>query len=235
MITPIDRNEVKKLVSQGGRLLEVLPKAEYEDEHLPGAINIFLRHLDSKNTAQFNRQEPIVVYCHDYQWDLSARAAWRLVSLGFTQVFRYTPGKADWAASGLPTEGNTVAPNRAGSIARRDVPTCRLSDRVDAVRQQLQKHNVKLCAVLNEHRVLLGQISTEQLESRADGTAEEIMTAGPTTFRPNAEFQKVCDFFKTHKPEVVWVTTSDGELVGLLHREDVERVEPRGEQPACMH
>jgi hypothetical protein len=24
-------------------------------------------------------------------------------------------------------------------------------------------------------------------------------------------------------------------LVGLLHREDVERVEPRGEQPACMH
>jgi len=155
--------------------------------------------------------------------------------LGFTQVFRYTPGKADWAASGLPTEGNTVAPNRAGSIARRDVPTCRLSDRVDAVRQQLQKHNVKLCAVLNEHRVLLGQISTEQLESRAEGTAEEIMTAGPTTFRPNAEFQKVCDFFKTYKPEVVWVTTSDGELVGLLHREDVERVEPRGEQPACMH
>ena len=83
--------------------------------------------------------------------------------------------------------------------------------------------------------MLLGQISTEQLESRAEGTAEEIMTAGPTTFRPNAEFQKVCDFFKTYKPEVVWVTTSDGELVGLLHREDVERVEPRGEQPACMH
>jgi rhodanese-related sulfurtransferase len=67
MITPVDRNEVKKLVSKGGRLLEVLPKADYEDEHLPGAINIFLRHLDSKNTAQFNRQEPIVVYCHDYQ------------------------------------------------------------------------------------------------------------------------------------------------------------------------
>lgn len=67
MITQIDRNEVKRLVSQGARLVEVLPKAEYEEEHLPGAMHIFLRHLDQKSTAQFDRQEPIIVYCHDYQ------------------------------------------------------------------------------------------------------------------------------------------------------------------------
>src|SRR5262249_32457426 len=99
----------------------------------------------------------------------------------------------------------------------------------------LQKHATNLCAVLNEHRVLLGQISSEQIEYRSEGAAEEIMTVGLTTFRPNAKFQHVCDFFKTHKPETVWVTTSDGELVGLLSREDVERAEPQGEQPACMH
>jgi len=67
MITQIDRNEVQRLVSQGAQLLEVLPKAEYEEEHLPGAIHIFLRHLDLKSTGEFNRQEPIIVYCHDYQ------------------------------------------------------------------------------------------------------------------------------------------------------------------------
>jgi CBS-domain-containing membrane protein len=166
---------------------------------------------------------------------MSARAAWRLASLGFTQVLRYTPGKADWAASGLPTEGRSVTPNRAGNLARRDVAVCALGDRADAVRRELQKHATDLCAVLNEHKVLLGQISSEQLESRSEGAAEEMMTAGPTTFRPNAKFQQVCDFFKTHKPETVWVTTSDGELVGLLRREDVERAEPQGEQPACMH
>ena len=33
---------------------------------------------------------------------LSARAAWWLESLGFAQVLRYTAGKADWAAYGLP-------------------------------------------------------------------------------------------------------------------------------------
>jgi hypothetical protein len=86
---------------------------------------------------------------------MSARAAWRLVSLDFTRVFRYTPGKADWAASGLPTEGKSVTPNRAGNLARRDVTVCALGDSADTVRQELQKHGASLCAVVNEHRVLL--------------------------------------------------------------------------------
>jgi rhodanese-related sulfurtransferase/CBS domain-containing protein len=235
MMTQIDRNEVKRLVSQKAQLVEVLPKAEYEQEHLPGAMHIFLKQLDRKSAAQLNREQPLIVYCHDYQWDMSARAAWRLVSLGFAQVFRYTAGKADWSAYGLPTEGKSVTPNRAGNLARRDVPTCSLSDRADTVRQQLQKNGVKLCAVLNEHRVLLGQISTEHVESQAGSTAEEIMTSAPTTFRPNAAFEDLCEFFKAHKAETVWVTTNDGELVGLLHRVDVERAEPQIEQPACMH
>jgi len=67
MMIEVDRNKVKELVSQGARLVEVLPKAEYEEEHLPGAINIFLRHLDRKNTAQLDREQPVIVYCHDYQ------------------------------------------------------------------------------------------------------------------------------------------------------------------------
>jgi rhodanese-related sulfurtransferase len=68
MLTQIDRNEVKRLVSQGARLVEVLPKAEYEQEHLPGAINIFLKHLDRESAAaQLTQEQPIIVYCHDYQ------------------------------------------------------------------------------------------------------------------------------------------------------------------------
>jgi rhodanese-related sulfurtransferase len=67
MITQADRNGVKGLVSQGAQLIEVLPKVEYEEEHLPGAINIFLRHLDRKSTAQLDRERPTIVYCHDYQ------------------------------------------------------------------------------------------------------------------------------------------------------------------------
>ena len=67
MMTQVDRNKVKELVSQGAQLVEVLPKAEYEEEHLPGAINIFLRHLDRQSTARLDRERPVIVYCHDYQ------------------------------------------------------------------------------------------------------------------------------------------------------------------------
>jgi CBS-domain-containing membrane protein len=167
---------------------------------------------------------------------MSARAAWRLVSLSFAQVFRYTAGKADWSAYGLPTEGKSVSLNRAGNLARRDVPTCRLSDRADAIRQLLLTKGVTLCAVLNEHRVLLGEVSAEKVESQSHGTAEEIMTSAPTTIRPNAALEKLCEFFKAHKAETLWVTTNDGELLGLLHREGVERAAPpKDEEPACMH
>src|SRR2546428_425350 len=33
----IDRNEVQRLLSEGAQLVEVLPREEYEEEHLPGA------------------------------------------------------------------------------------------------------------------------------------------------------------------------------------------------------
>ena len=36
---------------------------------------------------------------------MSARAAPRLATLGFTDVYRYQAGKADWFAAGLLREG----------------------------------------------------------------------------------------------------------------------------------
>ena len=40
----IDRHQVQQLIAeQRAQLVEVLPAAEYADEHLPGAINIPLK------------------------------------------------------------------------------------------------------------------------------------------------------------------------------------------------
>lgn len=63
----IHRNEVRRLVAEGAQLVDVLPAREYEDEHLPGAINIPLKTLDRQTTAQLRRDRPVIVYCHDYQ------------------------------------------------------------------------------------------------------------------------------------------------------------------------
>ena len=68
MPTAIDRNELQHLLSeQAGQLVEVLPPAEYEDEHLPGAITIPLKTLDRETTRQLDRERPVIVYCHDTQ------------------------------------------------------------------------------------------------------------------------------------------------------------------------
>jgi rhodanese-related sulfurtransferase len=67
MPTPIERDQVQHLLQQGAQLIEVLPPDEYEDEHLPGAINIPLKTIDRETTRQLDRDRPVIAYCYDYQ------------------------------------------------------------------------------------------------------------------------------------------------------------------------
>jgi rhodanese-related sulfurtransferase len=67
MPTPIDRDRAQQLVEQGAQLVEVLSADEYEDEHLPGAINIPLKTLDASSVQRLERDRPVIVYCYDYQ------------------------------------------------------------------------------------------------------------------------------------------------------------------------
>ena len=63
--TEIDREEVRRLVEQGAQLVEVLPADEYEEEHLPGAVNFPLRRLEEQATELLDRRRAVVVYCWD--------------------------------------------------------------------------------------------------------------------------------------------------------------------------
>ena len=63
----IERDEVRRLVRAGGQLVEVLPPEEYEDEHLPGAVNLPLKQLNAAAARQLKRDRPVIVYCYDYQ------------------------------------------------------------------------------------------------------------------------------------------------------------------------
>jgi rhodanese-related sulfurtransferase len=61
----IDRDEVRRLMKGGAQLVEVLPREEYEEEHLPGAINIPLRRLESDAGKLLDPSRPVIVYCWD--------------------------------------------------------------------------------------------------------------------------------------------------------------------------
>jgi rhodanese-related sulfurtransferase len=67
MAIGIDREQVRRLVEQGVQLVEVLPAAEYKDEHLPGAINLPLKELNRERAQELDRTRPVVVYCYDTQ------------------------------------------------------------------------------------------------------------------------------------------------------------------------
>ena len=67
MPTPVDRDGVRRLHADGAQLVEVLPRAEYEEEHLPGAINIPLKELNRETAQQLDRNRPVVVYCNDFE------------------------------------------------------------------------------------------------------------------------------------------------------------------------
>ena len=67
MAVELSRSEVQRLIGNEAQLVEVLPEDEYEDEHLPGAINIPLKELDETGTSRLRREAPVVVYCNDYQ------------------------------------------------------------------------------------------------------------------------------------------------------------------------
>jgi rhodanese-related sulfurtransferase len=61
----IRRDKVRKLVDQGAQLVEVLPSPEYEEDHLPGAIHIPLRHIEDRATQLLDPKRPVIVYCWD--------------------------------------------------------------------------------------------------------------------------------------------------------------------------
>ncbi|TMD85849.1 MAG: rhodanese-like domain-containing protein [Chloroflexi bacterium] len=61
----IRREEVRKLVALGAQLVEVLPSPEYEEDHLPGAIHVPLRKIDSQAGEVLDRTRPVIVYCWD--------------------------------------------------------------------------------------------------------------------------------------------------------------------------
>jgi CBS domain-containing protein len=152
---------------------------------------------------------------------MSPRAAWRLETLGFAQVFDYADGKLDWMAAGLPTEGTNAAKPRAGDLARQDAPACHLTERLSEVKNRVHDLGWDAVTVVNAERIVLGLLRSKELDSEGDPLIEQVMRPGPSTFRPFASITELARFFDEHQVDCSPITTSDGRLVGLLLRKDV--------------
>ena len=153
---------------------------------------------------------------------MSPRAACRLETIGFSEVYDYAPGKVDWLAHGLPVEGEQAGIVTAGSVARNDAVTCRLGDRVGEVRERIVASPYGFALVTSPGGVLLGRLRKSALDCDPDLSAEEVMQAGPWTVRPHRPAREVASRLAEKELKFAIVTTPEGRLLGVACRPDLE-------------
>jgi rhodanese-related sulfurtransferase len=220
MTTTVDLDGLDELVRNGAVVIDVLPASTYTDVHVPGARNIPLTELDESATSDLDRSTPVVVYCFDYQCDLSPRAAARLESLGFEHVADFAAGRAAWSADGRPTEGEIGDRDRIIDRVRRDVPRSDPDASVADVRKSIG--DWELCAVVDSDGILLGVIRADALEGSEHLAARDLLVPGPGTVRPDARVTEMAEQLDRDRLEHVLVTTFGGRLIGLLRRSDLD-------------
>ena len=90
--------------------------------------------------------------------------------------------------------------------------------------------------VVNDERVVLGLLREKHLVGDPSAVVEDVMQAGPTTFRPDAEIDAVSERMARRRVERALVTNSDGRLVGTLYLADLQEKfssADEGDEPSC--
>ena len=152
---------------------------------------------------------------------MSPRAALRLETLGFQDVYDYVPGKVDWLAHGLPREGASAGRATAGDVVRHDVPRCGIDDSIPTVAQRIAASDYGFAVVLGPNDVLLGRVRKSALEE-GTGTAASVMEPGPSTIRPHTTVEDVTKQMRDRDLRTMLVTTPEGYWLGAIRREDIE-------------
>lgn len=124
----------------------------------------------------------------------------------------------------MPSEGANATRPRAGAVARADVPTCSLDERLGDVRVRVQAAGWDACVAINAQRIVLGLLRAAELGATPDLRIEGAMRPGPSTFRPFVSIEEMARVMAEHDLTSAPITTSDGRLVGLLRRQDAARV-----------
>ena len=219
----IDTHGLQALIERGAQLVEVLPAADFEREHLPGAVNIPLPDVREETVAKLDRDRPVVVYCYDLQCDLSPRGAVLLEAMGFEDVYDYAESKVAWLAYGLPAEGSVRPTARAGAIARTNGATCRIDERVGDLEEGLQSE--RLAVVLratDAGDVVVGVVRDDVLALPDDTEVADVIQPAPPSVRPSITTAELAKSMDKSGESWVLVTHLDGTFIGVLWREDLD-------------
>jgi CBS domain-containing protein len=128
-------------------------------------------------------------------------------------------GKAAWLAEGLPSEGLLGDDQRAGAVARTDVPRVAPGAALSDVEKVIGSW--ELAAVAAEDGTLVGVVRAEATAAPADRTVDAVMQTGSATVRPSISRRELAQSMDQEGQTHVLVTTSEGRLLGLARRRDL--------------
>lgn len=223
MLDAITRAEdLRALIDRGLQLVEVLPREEYEWGHLPDAIHIPLKELTADSASVLDRHRPVAVYCWDALCDMSPRAAWRLTTLGFQNVYDYMPGKLDWIAHALPLQGEWDQSTTVGAFVHRDVATCSLEERAAVVRERIDASPYGFALVLSDQEIVLGRVLRSTIERSPDASAQALMESGPSTVRAHVQAAELAERLADRDLATAVITTPGGRLIGIVRGADLQ-------------
>lgn len=86
------------------KLVEVLGKDQFKEDHIPGAINIPEENLEEEASKKLQKDDKIVVYCASYACHSSTESARKLNNMGYSNVVDFKAGKQGWRRAGLKFE-----------------------------------------------------------------------------------------------------------------------------------
>jgi rhodanese-related sulfurtransferase len=102
-LEPVDREVLRRRVRDGQvMLIDVRPAEEFRAGHIPGAISIPLRQLESR-LSELPKEQEIVAYCRGPYCVLAVDAVERLSSWGY-RALRLEDGVQEWRALGHSIE-----------------------------------------------------------------------------------------------------------------------------------
>lgn len=62
----VTREDVVRLAAAGAQIVDVLPREEYDDLHVAGALGIPLKELAERAPAELDPGRAVVTYCNDF-------------------------------------------------------------------------------------------------------------------------------------------------------------------------
>lgn len=120
MIKNLSRRELEDLILTGRnfKLVDVLSKEHYEEEHIKGAVSLPLEEIEDRaKDILKDKDEMVVVYCASFDCPASTKAAEKLIGLGYANVFDYKGGLKDYKEANLPLEGSKYNKVSSGCVS----------------------------------------------------------------------------------------------------------------------